>query len=62
MYYNNTNQTLPLGMNVTDGILINTENLNLKLKEKNQNYIIKANTDMPKPETLKINIYEYEIC
>lgn len=62
MYYNNTNQTLPLGMNVTDSILINTENLNLKLKEKNQNYIIKANNDMPKPETLKINIYEYEIC
>lgn len=62
MYYNNTNQTLPLGMHVTDGILINTKNLELKLKGKNQNYLIKANEDMPKPETLKLNIYEYEIC
>jgi len=62
MYYNNTNQTLPLGMNVTDGILLNTKRTNLKLKGKNQNYIIKVNQDEPKPETLKLNIFEYEIC
>lgn len=62
MYYNNTNQTLPLGMNVTDGILIDTRNLDLELKEKNQNYVIKQKIDESKPETLKINIYEYEIC
>ena len=62
MYYNNTNQTLPLGMNVTDGILVNTKNMKLKVKEKNQNYIITANIDAPKPEILKLNIFEYEIC
>lgn len=42
MYYNNTNQTLPLGMHVSDGILIDTKILHLELKEKIQNYIIKA--------------------
>lgn len=62
MYYNNTNQTLPLGMHITDGILIDTRKLNLELKEKNQNYVIKQKMDEPKPEALKINIYEYEIC
>jgi len=62
MYYNNTNQTLPLGMHVTDGILINTKNLNLEQIDKNQNYIIKTKGDTPRPDTLKINIYEYKIC
>ena len=62
MYYNNANQTLPLGMHVTDGILIDTKKLNLKLKEKKQNYVIKADEDAAKPNTLKINIIEYEIC
>ena len=62
MYYNNTNQTLPLGMHVTDGILINTKKLELKQKEKMQNYIITAKHNSHKPDTLKINILEYEIC
>ena len=62
MYYNNTNKTLPLGMHVTDGILLNLKDLNLELKQKDKNYIIKPNGDTPKPDTLKINIFEYEIC
>lgn len=62
IYYNNTNRTLPLGMHVTDGILLNTKKLNLELKGKNENYIIKAEDDSVKPETLKINILEYKIC
>lgn len=62
MYYNNNNQTLPLGMHISDGILINTEKLNLKLKNKDENYIIKTIKASPKIETLKINIFEYEIC
>ena len=49
-------------MHVTDGILLNTKKLNLELKEKNENYIIKAEDDSVKPETLKINILEYKIC
>lgn len=62
MYYNNANQTLPLGMHVTDGILINTKKLDLQQKGKVQNYIITANHNVAKPDTLKINILEYEIC
>lgn len=62
MYYNNTNQTLPLGMNIEDGILIDTKILNLELKDKENNYIIKALDDESKPQTLKINIQEYKIC
>lgn len=49
-------------MHVTDGIIINTKDLKLKQKEKLQNYIIKSKEDSSKPSTLKVNIYEYEIC
>ena len=49
-------------MNVSDGILIDTNKLDLKLKGKKQNYIINIKQDLPKPEALKINIFEYEIC
>lgn len=62
MYYNNNNKTLPLGMHVSDGIIINTKDLKLKQKEKLQNYIIKTEEGLVKPNALKINIYEYEIC
>ena len=62
MYYNNNNKTLPLGMHVTGGIIIYTKDLKLKQKEKLQNYIIKSKEDSSKPSTLKVNIYEYEIC
>ena len=62
MYYNNNNKTLPLGMHVTDGIIINTKDLKLKQKEKLQNYIIKSKEDSSKASTLKVNIDEYEIC
>ena len=49
-------------VDISDGILINTEKLNLKLKNKDENYIIKTIEASPKIETLKINIFEYEIC
>ena len=62
IYYNNNNNTLPLGMHVTDGILIDTRKLELKAKHKDSNYIITSTTDEPKIEALKINIKEYEIC
>lgn len=40
MYYNNTNQTLPLGMNVEDAILINTKKIKLECTSTSPNYII----------------------
>lgn len=62
MYYNNDNNTLPLGMNVTDGVLIDTRTIKTKLKDKQKNYIITPKADESKPDTLKLNIFEYEIC
>lgn len=53
MYYNNTNQTLPLGMHVTDGILIDTKKLNLELNEKNQNYVLKTKRRHAKARNIK---------
>ena len=61
IYYNNTNKTLPIGMFVTDGILLNTKELNLNLIEKKQNYIINLNKQSKKPEPLRIDIHEYSI-
>jgi len=58
MYYNNTSKTLPLGMHVTDGILINTKNMDREFIKTSQNYIVKSKGDSPIPETIKINIYE----
>ena len=62
IYYNNTNQTLPLGMNVTDGILIDTQKVKLEVDKKNENYIIKTKDSEAKPNAIKINILEYKIC
>lgn len=60
MYYNNTNQTLPLGMNVTDGILIDTRKTNIQTEKKGQKYRITLN-DKSKPIPLKLDIYECHI-
>ncbi len=62
MYYNNANQTLPLGMHVTDGIIINVKEMKLKQNVKLQNYVINTNEDSAKHIARKINISEYEIC
>lgn len=62
MYYNNNNLTLPWGMNVTDGVLINTNKLIMGLKSEEQNYVVKAQEDASKPNNIKLNIFEYEIC
>ena len=53
MYYNNTNQTLPLGMHVSDGILIDTKKIKLELKGKKQNYIIKTKRRQTKTGSIK---------
>jgi len=53
MYYNNTNQTLPLGMHVSDGILIDTKKIKLELKGKKQNYIIKTKRRQTKTRSFK---------
>lgn len=62
MYYNNENNTLPLGMNIIEGILIDTRCIKTKLIDQQKNYIITPVFDESKPELLKINIFEHEIC
>lgn len=60
IYYDNTNKTLPNGMDVTDEILINKASLELKLiDEFSFNIIIYK--DLFEIETKKINLYEYDV-
>lgn len=59
MYYNNENQTLPLGMNITTGILLDMDKLKLQLVAEEQNYKIELKLD--ETEALELNINEYAI-
>lgn len=57
MYYNNENQTLPLGMNISSGMLLNLKKIKIKEVSKEENHKIEFNEDNTK--ALKLNIYEY---
>ena len=64
IYYENYNKTLPLGMNVTEEILINNNLINLELKSEEEINIV-AYKDESDPlsdiEIKTINVEEYEI-
>jgi len=60
IYYDNTNKTLPLGMNLSDGILINTQKLNLTLKGNDSEHIIIDDKKEGSVKNIKVNIFEYE--
>lgn len=59
MYYNNENQTLPLGMNITSGILLNLKKLKLKQIDVEENYKVEFKKN--KTNALKLNISEYDV-
>ncbi len=59
MYYENTNRTLPLGMNVSDKILVDMGKLKLEPK-KQKLFRMNQKIDDYKVETKIICIYEYE--
>jgi len=59
-YYNNNNQTLPLGMNISDKILVDMSKLNLELK-KQKLFRINQEVDELRVETKIICVYEYEV-
>ena len=59
MYYNNDNQTLPLGMNITSGILLNLKKIKLKNMGSDENYKLEFKTE--KIRALKLNIFEYGV-
>lgn len=58
-YYNNNNRTLPLGMNISDKILVDMSKLNLELK-KQKLFRINQEIDELRVETKIICVYEYE--
>lgn len=64
IFFDNFNKTLPLGMDKSDSVLIDSNNFTFVLKDKQtiytNNYFTKE-TDSKKLDTKKINIYEYEI-
>ena len=60
IYYDNTNRTLPLGMNISDKILIDLRKLKLELK-KQKLFRINQEIDDIKALTKIICVYEYEI-
>lgn len=60
MYYENTNRTLPLGMNVSDKILVDMGKLKLEPK-KQKLFRINGQIDDYKVRTKIICVYEYEV-
>lgn len=58
-YYDNTNKTLPVGMNVSDKILVDMSKLTLELK-KQKLFRINQETDEMNAQTKIVCVYEYE--
>lgn len=59
VYYDNTNRTLPLGMNISDKILVDMSKLNLELK-KQKLFRINQEIDEINTQTKIVCVYEYE--
>ena len=59
VYFDNNNQTLPLGMNVSDKILVDMSKLKLELK-KQKLFRINQEIDELNAKTKIICVYEYE--
>lgn len=60
MYYDNNNNTLPLGMNVGDKILVDLEMFNLRIK-KQKIFRINQDVDEINCKTKIVCLYEYEL-
>ncbi len=58
-YYGNTNRTLPLGMNISDKILVDMEKINLELR-KQKLFRINQEIDEMNVKTKIVCVYEYE--
>ena len=64
VYFENNNQTLPLGMDVTEGILLNNKVMNLELKAKQEIKMVtykNPEDELSDIEIKTINVEEYEI-
>ena len=64
MFYDNTNQTLPIGMDEATTVLIDTKRLEFNLVSKNKfktnNYFAESN-NLILPKTKDIFVYEYDV-
>ena len=60
MYYDNVNNTLPKGMNISDNVLIDMSMYKIKLKKQK---VFRINKDINDIETKTkiVCVYEYEI-
>lgn len=64
MFFDNYNKTLPLGMDKSNELILNSDNFSFVLKSKktiNTNQYFLKQLDAPKWNTKKIHIYEYDI-
>ncbi len=61
VFYNNRNQTLPLGMDYSSKLLVDLRNAQLLKVKTKTNYIIKLSDVSNKQETTKINITEFNV-
>ena len=60
MYYDNENRTLPLGMNISDNVLLDMSMYTLKLK-KQKVFRINQDIDQINNKTKIVCAYEYEV-
>ena len=61
IYFNNRNQTLPVGMNYSDKVLIDLRKTKLTKQTPKSNYIITLKENSEEKQVTKINIIEIEI-
>lgn len=64
MFFDNYNKTLPLGMDKSNEVILNSDNFSFVLKSKktiNTNQYFFEQIDAPVWKTKKIHIYEYDI-
>ena len=64
VYYDNTNKTLPLGMNVKEQILLNNQNTNIeKIESKKLNLVCyeEQNNELARKYIKEINIKEFKL-
>lgn len=62
IYYNNYNKTLPIGMNVTSEILLDTNKIQLELQQTKEiliNSYNSINEDLEPPKSIKLKVFEY---
>lgn len=64
MFFDNTNKTLPVGMNLSSKVLVDNSRLEFSLtnKTKFRTNLYFPNNDMTNPKCKDIFVYEYDVC